>query len=254
MCDDGRAVSEVIGFVMVFSLVLGTVSVVYIAGVGGLDETRDAERVQNAERAFDVLADNLQELGRAEAPNRATEIRLSESQLMVGQRYRTRVRVNGTNVSEAAPRPIVFDGGTGTRIVYEQGAVIRNDLDGGVRMVRQPDYLFGTDRTVIRHIEPRGGEQNVGGSTTALVRAERNQPFLVYGQNVSDHDDMEFDLQTTAGRAPAWRQYLGKQASLDNCSTSPADAEEDTTVTITCELDTDEVYVARVLIDIELAV
>ncbi|MFT4883277.1 MAG: hypothetical protein ACI8U4_000780 [Natronomonas sp.] len=253
MCDDDRAVSEVIGFVMVFALVLGTVSVVYVAGIGGLNDTRDAERIQNAERAFDVLADNLQELGRSEAPNRATEIRLSESQLRVEERYRTRIRVNGTNVSSAAPRPIVFDGGTGTHIVYEQGAVIRNDLDGGVRMVRTPDYLFGANRTVIRHIEPRGGQQNVGGSATALVRAERNDPFLVYGQNVSG-EDMEFELQTTAGRAPAWEMYLNNQESLSSCSTSPAGAEGDTTVTITCDLDTDELYVARTLIDIELSV
>lgn len=252
MRDDERAVSEVIGFVLVFALVLGTISIVYVAGVGGLDDTRDAERIQNAERAFDVLADNFQELGRGEAPNRATEIRLADSQLSVDRRYRTRINVDGTNVSEAAPRPIVFDGKTGTRIVYEQGAVIRNDVDGGVRMVRQPDYLFHTDRTVIRHIEPRGGEQSVGGTTTALVRAERNSPFLVYGKDVSG-STITFNLQTTAGRAPAWVEYLESRESLSGCSTSPAGAEGMTTVTVTCDMTTDELYVSRTLIDVDLS-
>lgn len=252
MSEDERAVSEVIGFVLVFALVLGTVSIVYVAGLNGLDNARDSERIQNAERAFDVLASNLQELGRGQAPNRATEIRLAEAQLVVGQRYRTRLSVNGTNVSAAAPRPIIFDGGTRTRIVYEQGAVIRNDVDGGVRMLRTPDYLFDSDRTVIRHIEPRGGEQNVGGTTTALVRAERNTPFMVYGGNVSG-ETVELYLQTTAARAPAWERYLENQESLSNCSW-PTGEQGDTRVTITCDLTADELYVSRTLVDIELSV
>ncbi|QLD85123.1 hypothetical protein HWV23_05100 [Natronomonas halophila] len=252
MRDDERAVSELIGFVLVFSLVLGTVSVVYIAGLQGLHDTRDAERLQNAERAFDVLANNFQELGRGEAPNRATEIRLADSQLMMEERYRSRFRVNENNVSEAAPRPIVFDGGTGVRIVYEQGAVIRNDVGGGARMLRTPDYLFGSQRTVVRYIEPRGGEQSVGGTTTALVRGQRTSPFLVYGQNVSGVD-VEFDLETTAARAPAWMRYFDTQESLNGCTMSPSDAEGETLVTITCSVDTNELYVSRVLVDVQIS-
>lgn len=252
MSEADRGVSEIIGFVLVFALVLGTVSIVYVAGLNGLNDTRDAERLQNAERAFDVLASNLQELGRGEAPNRATEIRLAEAQLILGQRYRTMTRVNGTNVSVAAPRPIIFDAGTRTRIVYEQGAVIRNDVGGGARMLRSPDYLFDSDRTVIRHIEPRGDPQNVGGTTTALIRGERETPFLVYGQNVSG-ETVEFELETTAARAPAWERYLENQESLSNCSW-PTSEQGDTRVAITCDLTTDELYVSRTLVDIEIAV
>lgn len=252
MRDDDRAVSELIGFVLVFALILGTISIVYVTGIGGLDNARDAERVQNAERAFDVLADNFQELGRGEAPNRATEIRLADAQLSVGQRYRTRLKVNGTNQSEVAPRPIIFDGRTGARIVYEQGAVIRNDADGGVRMIRQPDYLFDSERTVIRHIEPRGGEQSVGGTTTALVRAERNMPLLIYGEDVTGLN-VTFEMETTAGRAPAWVGYLESQPNIGdgNCSW-PDDTEGDTVVVVSCDVTTDELYVSRTLIDVEL--
>lgn len=251
MCDDQRAVSELIGFIMIFALVLGTISIVYVAGIGSLDDTRDAERMQNAERAFDVLADNLQELGRGEAPNRATEIRLSDAQLSMEERYRIRFKVDGTTESEAAPRPIVFDGGTGTRIVYEQGAVIRNDQDGGVRMIREPDYLFHADRTVVRHVEPRGGQQSVGGTTTALVRAERNTPRLVYGQDVSG-STVELEMETTAGRAPAWVAYFESRPTVvDDCSW-PDDESGDTLVTISCGFEADELYVSRTIIDVEL--
>ena len=80
---DTRGVSEIVGFILVFSLVLGTITLVYASGLSGLDDTRDAERITNAERAFDVLANNFQQMGRGEAPNRATEIKLAEAQLSV---------------------------------------------------------------------------------------------------------------------------------------------------------------------------
>lgn len=247
---DDRAVSEVMGFVLVFGLVLGTISLVYVSGIAGLDDTRDSERLQNAERAFDVLADNFKALGRGDAPNRATEIRLADSQLSMEQRYRTRFVHDGNSIAVAAPRPIVFDGGTNVQIVYEQGAVIRVDEESA-RMLREPDYLFSEGRTVIRVIEPRGGVQSVGGTTTALVRAERNQPTLEFGDEVSG--DLEVRLNTTTDRATVWREFLQRQQAVDETTCEITEApDEPSLATVECELDTDELYVTRTLIDVEL--
>jgi len=57
---DRRAVSDVVGYVLVFSLVSLTVGVVSVAGVGALQDARDVEQANNAERAFDVLGDNVE--------------------------------------------------------------------------------------------------------------------------------------------------------------------------------------------------
>lgn len=74
---DNRAVSEVVGFVLTFSLVTMAIAIVFTAGFGGLQDTQQAEQVNNVERAFDVLDTNVQEVQRQEAPSRATEMRLS---------------------------------------------------------------------------------------------------------------------------------------------------------------------------------
>ena len=58
-----RAVSDVLGYVLIFSLITSSVGVVYVAGYGSLDSLRNAERFNNAERAFDVLDSNLEEFG-----------------------------------------------------------------------------------------------------------------------------------------------------------------------------------------------
>ena len=70
---DGRGVSEVISFVLVFSLIAATVALVYVSGIGGLESTRSSQRVTNAERAFDVLHDNIANIHRRCTPSRATE-------------------------------------------------------------------------------------------------------------------------------------------------------------------------------------
>ena len=99
MIRNHRAVSEIIGFVLVFSLILGTITIVYVGGLSGLDDARNAERVNNAERAFDVMANNFQQMGRGDAPNRATEIKLADAQLTTTPNRA--VNVNRTGLDSA---------------------------------------------------------------------------------------------------------------------------------------------------------
>jgi len=57
--DDGHGLSDVLGYVLVFSLVVTSVLVVTVGGLSAVENARDAERAQNAERAFDVVATNF---------------------------------------------------------------------------------------------------------------------------------------------------------------------------------------------------
>ena len=60
MTDRGQ--SEVIGFVLVFVLVVSTVSIASVAGFGSLQDARDYERSQNAERAVEAIAIGVDEV------------------------------------------------------------------------------------------------------------------------------------------------------------------------------------------------
>lgn len=243
-----RGVSDVIGFVLVFSIVLTTMALVYSTGFASLDQTRSAERVDNAERAFDVLADNFEELGDGAAPSRSTEIKLANARLVFGDRYRTRTVVDGTIKATAAPRPLLYQADGDSQVVYEQGAIIRVEGDESV-MLRQPDYLFGPNRTVIRHIEPQGDPDSIGGSATVLVRATRNDPFTAY-ENSSMTSPVTFELNTTEARADAWERYLDRETS-GGCTASVTNATADV-ATVECTHETDQLYVTRTEIDVVL--
>lgn len=250
-----RAASDVVGFVLVFSLVTATVGVVYGVGFTGLEDVRDAERVTNAERAFDILADNLADVRARGAPSRATEIKLSEARLFFGNA--TTLSVEITNVGSPAPeysvslRPVVYAAGTGTRLVYEAGAVVRTEPGGGVVFRRDPGLLFadagGTRTAVIPLVETRRtGGTSVGGSRTVRVRAD-----LAVSEVLTTLDggpfDVEFTVETSARRAAAWERYLdGEIASAfgvsDPCSTTDG--------TVTCAFAVDRLSVSATRVDL----
>ncbi|PSP81966.1 hypothetical protein BRC88_00395 [Halobacteriales archaeon QS_4_69_225] len=255
MIRDDRAANEVVGFVLVFSLVLTTVSLVYAAGFAGLDSTRDVERVNNAERAFDVLANNFQQMGRGEAPNRATEIKLADAQLTTTAGREVTINASGMNATGASPVAIRYDTDGNTNIVYEHGAVIRTDGDSAV-MRREPDFVFEDGNVVVRFIESRGSGQGVGGSaSTVLVRAERRESAVLANRDTTSNVTVR--LQTHPDRADVWEAYLNDSLATatggsPTCSRSTVGND---TVEVVCFDDTadvDRLAVARVRIRVTL--
>lgn len=247
-----RGVSEVLGFILVFSLVLMTIGIVYSGGFGVLEETRNGERVNNAERALDVLATNLQQIARGDAPRRATEVKLAEAKLETSNHHE--LSTNSTSIGQAqtaGPVAIRFTAGTDTEIVYEAGAIIRTESEGGV-MLREPDFLFDENRTVVRYIETRGSGQSVSGTTTVLVRADRRSSEVLASRTDVVDETVTFNITTTPKRAVVWERYLESEIDweTDACTIVDPAAE-----TVTCEFDLNDggsLYVGRTRIDISI--
>ena len=151
---NSRAVSDVVGFVLVFALITATVAAVYTAGFTGLTHARQNEQVNNAERAFDVLAHNVGDVYRRGAPSRATEIRLNGAKLGFGREMR--VTVTATNTSNASDngtyvmnaQPLVYTGTDSSKLVYVDGAVIRSDGRASA-MLQKPGFVADSRQVVL---------------------------------------------------------------------------------------------------------
>jgi len=257
-----RGVSEVVGFILVFSLVVGTISLVYVGGFSGLESARDAERVNNAERAFDVMANNFQQMARGDAPNRATEIKLADAQLTTSDQRLVKVNASATNdtVVEAESVVIRYDAPGDSRIVYENGAVIRVD-DGNAVMKREPDFVFsdenGRTAVVVRQIELRGAGQGIGGtSSTVLVRAERKSTFV---NDSAATDDVEIVIHTHEDRAEAWVEYYEREIESvggggDACERrgTPTNGGPETERVVCGPFDVDDLGGAKITVDVTL--
>ncbi|MFB6146826.1 MAG: hypothetical protein ABEJ08_03990 [Halobacteriaceae archaeon] len=240
-----RGQTETIGFVLVFTLIMLSVGAVYLTGFSGLQASRDAEQVNNVERAFDVLADNLAEIYRNGAPSRATELRVPGGSIGFGGSTTVTVAVENTmNASDnttvvASADPVVYESQGGAKIVYAQGAVFR-ERSGGSVMLSSPDWLIDQDRSVLPLVVTyaSGNQTSMAGSGSILVVANRETRRVAGVFRTNDSASARVAVTVDSDRADAWKQYFEDEG----LTAVDADA---TDGTVTYRFTTDAVYVSR---------
>ncbi|WP_411963072.1 hypothetical protein [Haloferax sp. YSMS24] len=248
---DRRAVSDTLGFIFVFSLVLSTVGVVTAVGMDGLQDTRDVERLNNAERAFDILDDNMEDIATRGAPSRATEIKLADSALSFGAPVQMTVEWEQGGVVDNATvnsQPLVYTSEVSEeRLVYAFGTVFRG-TDDAMTVVRHPAFVLSQDSVVVSAVSTRrssSSANSVGGSGTYLVRAEVAGSGAKYRGLATDSGTYNVTVNVTSPRAALWKSEL---ESYDNVTCPVAN---DTMVS--CKLsDVDTVRVVEKQVDVSL--
>lgn len=233
-----RGVSEALGFVLIFALVVTTLGVVYVSGMAGLTDARDAERVNNAERAFDVLADNVEAITQRGAPSRSTEVRLADAELRVDRSEEMRVFVGDREI-DAAAGAIVYDSGTGSEVSYGGGAVIRSDR-GADSLSSRPPIVIDDGKAVIQLVELYGsGPTTMAGDRTVLVRTERIG-VAQYSYPGVGGETVTVSVDTDHERA--WVEHF--ESAGGSCTVSG---------TVECSFETDELHVTRTDVSVELS-
>lgn len=228
-----RAVSDTVGYVLVFGLIVSTVAVVYVGGFGALADARDTQRFDNAERAFDVLDSNIEDSMVRGAPSRATELRLSDASLEFGPEVSFNVTTNKSGEwYQRTIRPVVYSAGNDGELVYANGAVFRQYDDGAV-MFDEPRISDG-DRTIIPYVDTYADSGNVSTHNThrLLVRTD------VQGRDVVRFEDVDAKLTVTSPRAEAWQRYLEEDGGRE-CTLRTAGSDDQ----VTCSLSGDDIYV-----------
>lgn len=232
MMDD-RAVSETLGFVLVFALVASTVAIVSLAGFTSLEEIKDDEQTNNAQRAFDVLAENMADVQEKDAPSRATEISLENAQIGTGDPIT--IRVNATDGDPTTTdfdetyrvTPIVYRGPDDGKFVYAAGSVFRLEPRVGGIVVRESPFVFDADGTVVPIIRTTTQSKQSIGGTTVLVRTNGKRKTVDLANTNGRFDD-EVWLNVTSPRRDLWEEQLGAKDNLDCMTPSPA--------TVACEM------------------
>jgi hypothetical protein len=247
-----RAASEVLGFALVFGMVVTAVAIVSVSGLGTLQDVRDAEQMNNAERAFDVLSDNMADLHQRSAPSRATEISLGSAQLYTAET----VTINVTAIDETGTidnqsversvRPIVYDGNQDRQLVYEAGAVFRTSRDGGL-VIGEPPMVFRDDRALVPVVQTRTESIRSVGGSTVLVRANRQGSEV----NVSAVDSQytNVSVNVTSPRWELWQRYF-EGTRLSACDPTPS--EQRVTCYLESSVDPERVYVTVHEIDVAI--
>ena len=214
-----RGVSEVIAFVLVFAIIMGSIGIVYAVGFPAMLSYTDSEQTANAERAFDASAENFNDVLRYSAiEERSSEITLRGGTLETGESTTT-ITINVTGVEHfetVDPEDgielgeLVYSDGDRS-VHYEGGAVFRSD-DSGAAVVKPPRIRCDIDPAFISIMKIDSDEQN-------LASAE-SQEITVTEQSTETHEidgyptDIEGDLEEAWSHSPLESDDCGTSESI----------------------------------------
>jgi hypothetical protein len=207
---DEKAVSEVIGYIMILSIIFISISIVYVNAIPVLQNTEETEHLKNAERAMVTLQSNVEEMLERGVPKRGTEIRLRAGELELIEEDRALVVLNTTEIDDIDKNitrsavPLTYSLGSRS-VVYENGAVIRADSTGST-MLKSPGWTVNDDRAMITMVDSRlrGVGRRVGDGT-AIIRMAKGR---------TDTRKAELDSTDTVNitvvseHSTAWEAYL----------------------------------------------
>lgn len=223
---DQEGVSEIVGYVIMLTIVLIAIGLVFANVVPVLDDTEETEHTKNSQRVFSVIQGNVGEIIENDVPSRGAEMSLKGGKLSVQQEAtRLNVTINNTAGNEVYNssdqllpgstlfiRHITYDTDAGT-VSYENGAVIRSDSNGNSVMLEEPRWRIEEDGPVILPMIATRGRGTLSGNQVALIQTTQVGRSSLDAQNATDVDTVELEMKSP--NADAWNGYLEGEENVD---------------------------------------
>ncbi|MFB6282501.1 MAG: hypothetical protein ABEK59_01010 [Halobacteria archaeon] len=215
---DIRGVSETIGYIVIFGLVVSTISLVYVNGFPALISSEESVHISNTEKAYTVFQNNMQDISRGFAPSRGTEIRLSNSKVDLDGDSQTKINVtikssSGSSFSFVSNSTPVVHTIDNENVIYDSGAIIRDTdtSENSSGMKYPPDWKIEEDTVIVSVVRTTGTGTRAGEDTVLLEAKETG-----VSSNVSTADNIT--VKVTSPRANAWESYFRKSSDVASVS------------------------------------
>lgn len=215
-------VSETLGYILIYSIILGTVLIGLTIGLPELQDQKDIEQNQNIERAYDVLKTNIDDIVWEMELKRETEIKLNNSRLYGADQEVIILTLPDTNRQiRTEYNPMVYETPDNTKFIYENGAVIK-DNGQTATMIHKPKFQIQGDEALIPFIEMRQQGPNISGSTR-IIKKERTSDGFIKTADISSEPNA--DLTVTTTNPTVWKTNLEQESFIQNCTTTSTSVE-----------------------------
>ena len=204
------AVSEVIGFILIFSIVMLAISAIYAVGYPTIQSSKENAQFQNMEQSFMVLQSNINTVAFGQAPVRTLKTSLGGGSLTVDPNE-GKITVSPGVWSDVPIGAIEYEK-NGRSIAYEGGGVWEKYPAGSAIKVSEPKIFVHEDngnRTVSVSIINISGElSSVGGEGAASVTVRSE--LSTYPLNITYSPGTVTINVTSYYYADAWGRYFNE--------------------------------------------
>lgn len=231
------AVSETLGYILLFAIVTLSMGVIYAIGYPALQSSIDTNIFESAEQNFIVLQSNMDRVAFDQTPVKVHKMKLQSSMITVSNDSSMTINYDSDPPLHIPTGEIVFEK-DGKTVAYEMGSVFKTyTSDSSLMVSKPPIYTSRIDSQNITTIGLVSVNGNTGMSGKGIVTLT-----LRHNSSIMDMTDSRTNLtvQINSTHASKWGEYLEDVGfSVTNTTSSSVTAQKNDTMVILSRHDVD---------------
>ena len=217
MIQSDSAVSEVVGYSLVFGIIVLAIGLIYVAGIPTLQSTKDATQFKSVEQGFMILNTDLSKVALDQSPVRTTKLGTAEGGMLASNPEACNISLkifDGSGNEQfndtIAMGRIEFVSGVGS-ITCENGAVIAKYGSGSFMTIKP--RMFGEsdqNRIMFSLIKVNDSSRSAGGGIAQVtISNPRFNESLFNTPEVYENGKMKIKVESEY--ADSWARFLGTE-------------------------------------------
>jgi hypothetical protein len=198
-----EAVSEVIGFIFIFGIVILSMSTIYVLGFPALQKSMDDTVFESTEQNFIVLQSYMKMVGFDQVPMQSLKIRLQGATLSVTQKSNLTIEYDDKTLTYVTGE--IEYTKNDNYLTYENGGVWKRYPEGSLMVSTPRIYtgkINGINITTIGVVLAQG-ESFQSGSGISILKMEHNNSIIINPPNL-----VNVTLIINSTYASDWRKFL----------------------------------------------
>lgn len=201
------AVSETVGFILMFGMVIIAIGIIYAFGYPMLQTNMEASVFESSEQTFVVLQSNMKAVAFEQTPVRTMKLKLQSATL--AHTNESFIRLNYSGNTSTIPLGRIEYIQDQKKIIYECGGIFKSYPQNNHVLISNPPIYSGTaageDIVSVGIIKLQGSADSAASGITTLTM-EHNSSQLT---RVTTPTTLTLTINSTV--APRWQDYLEEQ-------------------------------------------
>jgi len=210
MILDEDAVSEVLGFILVFAIISLSIGIIYVVGYPAIQNSKEHAQVRNMEKNFIVLQSSIDTVALGQSPVKSMRMGLGGGTITVNGSAGA-LSITSPNISYNGNVGNVTYEMDGREIIYENGGIWSKYPSGGAVEVSYPKISLRKDSSNLRYltvsiIEINSSISSTGGEgiiTLTIEGADQTTPT----PQIEDTAGTGW-INITTSTPDAWARYF----------------------------------------------